>query len=168
MSDAPAPPRSADAVPSGRSYGPLGRPYEYKHVEAPPRPGPKTAYGFVLGPKCRMRWARWYHEMANGDELSTLPPDEVEHILDSAEMASRDMLPGLIYSEFPNLPRLRNRLLPVKGEIVPEFFVFVLRDDATWQGMNAPLRPEDVEAVRRRLGVGKQEPNWYRIDGNAW
>ncbi|KAI0721911.1 hypothetical protein C8T65DRAFT_825479 [Cerioporus squamosus] len=160
MSDAAALPPSADAGPSGRSYGPLGRPYEYKHVEAPPRPAPKSAHGFVLGPKCRMLWARWYHEMAHGDELSTLPPNEVEEILDSAEMASRDMLPGLIYSEFPNLPRLRNRLLPVAGEIEPKFYVFVLRDDATWQGMNAttaagqnktpPKAPKQKEPPQQR------------------
>ena len=163
MSDDAAPSRSADAAPSDHSYGPLGRPYKYKHVEVAPRPAPKTAFGFVLGPKCRMRWARWYHEMANGDELSTLPPEEVEEILEGGEMAIRSLLPGLIYSEFPNLPRLRRRLLPVAGKIEPQFFLFVLRDDATWQGMNAPLKPEDVEAVGRRLGVGEQEPHWYRI-----
>ena len=110
MSDDAAPSRSADAAPSDHSYGPLGRPYKYKHVEVAPRPAPKTAFGFVLGPKCRMRWARWYHEMANGDELSTLPPEEVEEILEGGEMAIRSLLPGLIYSEFPNLPRLRRRL----------------------------------------------------------
>ena len=97
MSDDPAPSRSADAAPSDHSYGPLGRPYKYKHVEVAPRPAPKIAFGFVLGPKCRMRWARWYHEMANGDELSTLPPEEVEEILEGGEMAIRSLLPGLIY-----------------------------------------------------------------------
>ncbi len=144
--------------------GPLGRPYKYKHVETAPRPAPKTAFGFVLGPKCRFRWARWYYEMAHPDELAALTPEEADETLEYAEMASRSMLPGLIYSEFPDLPRLRNHLLPVAGEIVPKYYVFVLRDDATWQGMNAPLEPEVVEAVRRRLDVGDQEPHWYRID----
>ncbi|KAI0715901.1 hypothetical protein C8T65DRAFT_738338 [Cerioporus squamosus] len=160
MPDAVTPARSADA-------GPLGRPYKYKHVETAPRPAPKTAYGFILGPKCCMRWARWYYKMANPGELATLSPEEAEELLQSAEGTSRNMLPGLIYSEFPNLPRLHNRLLPVAGEITPQYYIFVLRDDATWQGMNAPLRPEGVEAVRQRLGVGDQEPHWYRIDLGA-
>ncbi len=150
--------------PDAADAGPLGRPYIYKHVETAPRLAPKTAFGFVLGPKCRLRWARWYYEMAHPDELATLTPEEADKILISSERATRSMLPGLIYSEFPNLPRLRSRLLPIAGELEPKYYVFVLRDDATWQGMNAPLDLEIVEAVRRRLDVGDQEPHWYRID----
>ncbi|RDX43603.1 hypothetical protein OH76DRAFT_1409988 [Lentinus brumalis] len=105
--------------------------------------------------------------MAHPDELATLTPEEVDKILISSERATRSMLPGLIYSEFPNLPRLRSRLLPIAGELEPKYYVFVLRDDATWQGMNAPLDLEIVEAVRRRLDVGDQEPHWYRIDLGA-
>ncbi len=153
-------------LPQSAGAGPLGRPYKYKPVETAPRPAPKTAFGFVLGPKCRLWWARWFYEMAYPDKLATLTPEEADRVCHTVERTSRCMLPGLIYSEFPNLPRLRNRLLPVAGENVPQYYIFVLRDDATWQGMNAPLKPEDVEGVRQRLGVGDQEPQWYRID--AW
>ncbi|KAI0715899.1 hypothetical protein C8T65DRAFT_694548 [Cerioporus squamosus] len=147
---------------------PLGQPYEYKHIRAHPRPAPKTAYGFLLDVKCRRRWARWYRELAYKDSLTTMSPQEADELLDDLELTTAAMLPSLIYSEFPALVPLRNRLLPVKdGNLVPQHYVFALRDDATWQGMMAPLDAEVVEAVGRRLGVPGQEPNWYRIDCGA-
>ena len=147
------------------STHPLGRPYEYKPVRAPQRPAPKTAFGFILDTECRLRWARWYCELTYGDKLSRLSPQEVDDELEEIELVSSWILPGLIYAEFPTLPRLRNRLLPVvDGLVVPEHYIFVLRDDATWLGMNAPLDASLIEAVGRRLGVPGQQPNWYKID----
>ncbi|CDO71406.1 hypothetical protein BN946_scf184908.g164 [Trametes cinnabarina] len=144
---------------------PLGQPYKYKRIRAHPRPAPKTAYSFLLDFECRRRWARWYRELAYKDRLATMSPQEAEELLDDLEFTTSAKLPGLIYSEFPALVPLRNCLLPVKdGNVVPQHYVFALRDDATWQGMMAPLDAEVVEAVGRRLGVPGQEPNWYRID----
>ncbi|RPD60368.1 hypothetical protein L227DRAFT_575440 [Lentinus tigrinus ALCF2SS1-6] len=145
---------------------PLGRPYEYKNIRIPPRPAPKTAFGFLLDSECRRRWTRWFCELAYEDELPTMTPEEVENLLDDVEFTCTRMLPGLIYHEFPNLPRLRNRVLPIVGrnyDDPPKYHVFVLRDDATWQGMNVPLDRELIEAVARRLGVPGQEPGWYKI-----
>ncbi|RPD59348.1 hypothetical protein L226DRAFT_540404 [Lentinus tigrinus ALCF2SS1-7] len=138
---------------------PLDRPYDYRRVRVHPRPAPQTAYGFL---ECRRRWTRWYCELAYKDRLSTLSLDEADKLLKRLEFTTSAMLPGLIYSEFPALVPLRNRLLPIiDGNLVPQHYVFALRDDATWQGMLAPLDPEVVEAVGRRLGVPGQEPNWY-------
>ncbi|KAI0699527.1 hypothetical protein C8T65DRAFT_697632 [Cerioporus squamosus] len=77
------------------------------------------------------------------------------------------MLPSLLYCAFPNLPRLRNRILPVvDGELVPKHYVFVLRDDATRERLTAPLDPEVIAGVREKLGLaGDQEPNWYWDSG---
>ena len=143
----------------------LGTPYNYKEVRTRHRPAPKTAYGFLLNPECHRRWSRWYCELVYKDKLAKMSPQEAEEYANGMEPTAMSMLPGLIYSEFPTLPRLRNRALPVKdGHPVPQHYVFVLRDDATWEGMKARLDPEVVDAVGRRLGVPGQKPGWYLID----
>ncbi|KAI0770578.1 hypothetical protein C8Q74DRAFT_1449133 [Fomes fomentarius] len=148
---------------------PLGRPYQYKPVRARPRPSPSVAFGFLLNTHCRLRWAKWYNELTYGpDYLTGKTPEEVQEALSDTEHAVRGMLPSLIYSEFPELYPLRNRLLPiVDGNTIVQYYIFVLRDDATWQGMKAPLTAEIIEGVRQRLGVGDVEPNWYRINYGA-
>ncbi|RPD60370.1 hypothetical protein L226DRAFT_574355 [Lentinus tigrinus ALCF2SS1-7] len=151
---------------SAQDPEPLGRPYEYKMIRVPPRPAPKTAFGLLLDSECCRRWTRWYCELVYKDKFFIMTPQEIEEELDDFESTCTRMLPGLIYHEFPNLPRLRNRLLPVVDrnyDDPPKYHVFVLRDDATWQGMNVPLDRELIEAVARRLGVPGQEPGWYKI-----
>ncbi|RPD70890.1 hypothetical protein L226DRAFT_615837 [Lentinus tigrinus ALCF2SS1-7] len=159
-------PTSSYSQPPGTES--LGLPYSYKIIRIPTRPAPNLAFGFVLDSECLGRWTRWYCELAYPGKLPTVAPQDVEDLLDSAKFACTRMLPGLIYHEFPNLPRLRNRVLPlVDGNVMPKHHIFVLRDDATWQGMNAPLDQELIEAVARRLGVAGQEPGWYKIDCGA-
>ena len=153
------------AQPSASSDVSLGTPYNHDVLRAHRRPAPKTAYGFLLNPECHRRWSRWYCELVYKEDLATMSPKEAEELANSMERSAMTMLPGLIYSEFPTLPRLRNRLLPViDGNPAPQHYVFVLRDDATLEGMKARLDPEVVEAVGRRLGVPDQKPDWYAID----
>ncbi len=145
---------------------PLGpRPYKYKPVCIPSRPAPSVAFGFILDIHCRLRWAKWFHEYLFGpEELEGKTPEEVHMAHTDMEHAIRGVLPGLIYSEFPDLYPLRNRILPiVETDPYVQRYVFVLRDNATWQGMKAPLTAGVIEGVRQRLGVGDVEPNWYRI-----
>ncbi len=160
MADTTTPSPSSEAT-----YYPLGRPYMYKPVSARPRPSPSVAFGFLLDFHCRLRWAKWYNELSYGaDYLTEKTAEEVQEALSDTEHVVRAMLPGLIYSEFPELYPLRNRLLPiVDGNNTVQYYIFVLRDNATWEGMKAPLTAEIIEGVRQRLGVGDAEPNWYHI-----
>ncbi|KAI0770575.1 hypothetical protein C8Q74DRAFT_1369719 [Fomes fomentarius] len=160
----PTPPPSSKAIDA-----PLGRPYQYKPVRARPRPSPSVAFGFLLNFQCRLHWAKWYDELTYGPEhLSGKTPEEAHEALVDMEYAIRAILPSLIYSEFPDLYPLRNRLLPiVDGNPIVQYYIFVLRDDATWQGLKAPLTAEVIEGVRQRLGVGDVEPNWYPINYGA-
>ncbi|RPD60356.1 hypothetical protein L226DRAFT_574343 [Lentinus tigrinus ALCF2SS1-7] len=148
---------------SAQDPEPLGRPYDHDHIRVPPRFAPKTAFGFLFDSECCRRWTRWYCELIYEDELPTMIPQEVEELLEDLESTCIRMLPSLIYHEFPNLPRLRNRLLPIVNRNDTTKYLFVLRDDATWQGLNAPLDKELIEAVARRLGVAGQDPGWYKI-----
>ncbi|KAI0770577.1 hypothetical protein C8Q74DRAFT_1369721 [Fomes fomentarius] len=165
MADTTTPSPSSEAT----DY-PLGpRPYKYKPVCARSRPAPSVAFGFLLDIHCRLRWAKWFHEYLFGpEELTGKTPEEIHKAFTDMEHAIRGVLPGLIYSEFPDLYPLRNRVLPiVETDPYVQRYVFVLRDNATWQGMKAPLTAEVIEGVRQRLGVGDVEPNWYRIAYNA-
>ena len=157
MADPKAPPPSTEESP-------LGPPYEYVGVRAYPRPCADTVYGFILDEQSRLRWARWYYEMAYPGKLLTMTPEETDRVLTFAERTMRSMLHGLIYHEFPDLPRLRNRLLPVKTRPSHKIYVFTLADDATPQGFLVHLDTELIKKVGRRLGLGDQEPRWYRIE----
>ncbi|KAI0704451.1 hypothetical protein C8T65DRAFT_247498 [Cerioporus squamosus] len=135
----------------------------YRDIHAKMRPAPSHAFGFLLGLQIRRRRARWLYDF--GDKLSTMTPEEAEEELEDFQLTTDSMLPSLLYCAFPNLPRLRLRILPIVDvELVPKHYVFVLRDNATREGLTARLDPEVIAGVREKLGLGDQEPNWYRID----
>ncbi|OSC99771.1 hypothetical protein PYCCODRAFT_1437949 [Trametes coccinea BRFM310] len=130
----------------------LGHPYKDGAPIVGMRSSPKMAFGFVLGPTERRRWAVWY---------------EMEKELQANDVVVISYLPGLMYAEFPQLPRLRQRLLPVRvGERGKEY-LFVLRDDGTARGMVAHTDPALMKQVAKRLGVPGQEARWYRVLYNA-
>ncbi|RDX50725.1 hypothetical protein OH76DRAFT_1482130 [Lentinus brumalis] len=141
----------------------------YRPIHAKLRPAATHAFGFLLGPQIRRRWALWFYEHEYGDKLSTMTPEEADEEIEDFECITSTMLPSLLYILFPNLPRLRNRILPtVDGHLVPKHYVFVLRDNATRAGLNAKLNPEDIGGLRKKLGLAQdQQPDWYRIDAGA-
>ena len=55
------------------------------------------AFGFVLDPECRRRWALRHHEQLYPDKLSTLSPEEAEEELDDMDDRNTRMLPAIIY-----------------------------------------------------------------------
>ncbi|KAI9064587.1 hypothetical protein FKP32DRAFT_586001 [Trametes sanguinea] len=150
------------------SHEVLGPPYQYNVIRVKMRRSPKLAYGFILNAAERRRWACWFGKLVDPnfeETMSKLPAEEVEGEMMDLMGVAQNMLPSLIYAEFPNVPRLRNRLLPVRnGGRVSQHFLFVLRDDVSWQTANAPLDPDEVKAIAKRLGVPDQEAAWYRID----
>ncbi|KAI0752046.1 hypothetical protein C8Q74DRAFT_1308245 [Fomes fomentarius] len=153
--------QSSEAI----DYPPGRRPYEYKPILAPFRPAPSVAFGFILNLECRLRWTRWFKELLYGPEnLEGKSPEEVREYLSRMERTIRRVLPSLIYTEFPSLRPLRNTILPiVEADPSIQRYIFVLRDNATWEGLKAPLTAEVIEGVRQRLGVGDVDPNWYHI-----
>ncbi|CDO68806.1 hypothetical protein BN946_scf184805.g15 [Trametes cinnabarina] len=145
----------------------LGQPYKYRPPEVGMPSSPKAAYGFVLGLAERQRWGFWWGKYMDPHfekYWSELSPEAKEKKLRSlSEIVVTNYLPGLMYHEFPALPRLRRRLLPVWVSKQEEAYVFVLRDDGTARGMIAHTDPELMKQVAQRLGVPDQEPRWYRV-----
>ncbi|KAL7277885.1 hypothetical protein ACG7TL_008833 [Trametes sanguinea] len=159
-------PRRYEAV-IAHVYEVLGHPYKYGAPIVGMRSSPKMAFGFVLGPTERRRWAVWYGKYMDPDNfeknLSELSPEEMEKELQANDVVVISYLPGLMYAEFPQLPRLRQRLLPVRvGERGKEY-LFVLRDDGTARGMVAHTDPVLMKQVAKRLGVPDQEARWYKV-----
>ncbi|KAJ3003325.1 hypothetical protein NUW54_g5358 [Trametes sanguinea] len=112
------------------------------------RPSPKAAYGFVLGPAERRRWAIWYGKYMDRNfekNLSKLSPEEMEKELQANDIVVINYLPGFMVDE--------------RGMD----YLFVLRDDATGRGMVAHTDPELMKKLAKRLGVPDQEAGWYRV-----
>ncbi|KAI0747637.1 hypothetical protein C8Q80DRAFT_1120340 [Daedaleopsis nitida] len=130
-----------------------------------PGPRPTAAFGFILDNECRRRWAHYLLQLSeDADEVFKLPPDEFEDELEGSKLTVPTLLPIIIYFAIPELPRIRNRMLPVEkaGAISPPW-IFILRDNGTRANMTAPLDPDLIEQVKVKLGVEEQEPKWYRI-----
>ena len=136
-------------------------------IKTHPDPEPTLAFGFVLDNECRLRWARYFLDECEKDEddSSKFTPEQFKEQRSSLLRAVNTTLPAHIYSTLPKLPRLRRGLLPVEnGELVYNRWVFALRDNSTSKNLHSPLTQEDIQAVRKELGLDDdQQPQWVRV-----
>ena len=127
---------------------------------APPRPIPHTAFGFVLDDDFRRRWAqRLFNKDRNAPELK---PFLEESLLDTGMLIMISVIADEVYAAVPGLPRLQDKLLPVKerGVLIPRHYVFVLSEH---KGLSPT--PENVELVSKALGLADGvEPAWVPIE----
>ncbi|OSC99772.1 hypothetical protein PYCCODRAFT_1479612 [Trametes coccinea BRFM310] len=103
-------PRLFEAVTVAHTFEMLGRPYKYRPPEVGMRSSPKMAFGFALGLAERQRWGFWYGKYMDPDfekywsELSLEGKEKRMQFL--SDIVVVNYLPGLMYFEFPQLPRL--------------------------------------------------------------
>ncbi|KAI0719181.1 hypothetical protein C8T65DRAFT_725521 [Cerioporus squamosus] len=125
---------------------------------------PNCAYGFILDEECLRHWTKVYYDEAYGPEvLSSMNPKEADEEIDSVFAATADMIPTMVYKQFPRIPRpnLRRRLVLMSG--ANGRWLLVLKDNSSQAMLSTKIAPEDVEGVRKLLDLGEQKPMWYRI-----
>ncbi|RPD53435.1 hypothetical protein L226DRAFT_563802 [Lentinus tigrinus ALCF2SS1-7] len=127
------------------------------------QPGPATCgYGFMIDYDCLRHWAKIiYGELFGPDSLSSMTAEEAEKKINAALTLATSVLPRKVYQQFPRIPRLRRRLAlmnPAKGS-----YLLVLRDNSSQAALSAAITPEDLDGVRKMLGLGEQKPKWYRL-----
>ena len=129
---------------------------------APPRPIPHTAFGFVLDDDFRRRWAQRLLDSDENRNAPELKPFSEESLLDTGMLIVISVIADEVYAAVPSLPRLQDKLLPVKerGVLIPRHYVFVLSEH---KGLSPT--PENVELVRKALGLADDvEPAWVPIE----
>ena len=134
-------------------------------LDTRPNPEPTVAFGFVLDNQYRIRWAKDFLEVYQKQKACTFTPEECEEKIPSLTFALITTIPSLVYRALPDVPRIRDNLLPVEHpELGFEDFVFALRDNSTTERFHSPLTPETIAAVRKELGLPDgQQPKWVRI-----
>ncbi|TFK89267.1 hypothetical protein K466DRAFT_584754 [Polyporus arcularius HHB13444] len=92
-----------------------------------------------------------------------MTPKQAEEELDSVFGATADMIPTMVYRQFPRIPRqsLRRRLVLMSG--ANGKWLLVLKDNSSKTMLSTKIEQEDVEGVRKLLDLGEQKPMWYRI-----
>ncbi|RPD52766.1 hypothetical protein L226DRAFT_617758 [Lentinus tigrinus ALCF2SS1-7] len=127
------------------------------------QPGPATCgYGFIIDYDCLRRWAKvLYGELFGPDALSSMTSEEAEKKIKTALTLATSVLPRKIYQQFPRIPRLRHRLaLMNPGQ---RRYLLVLKDNSSQKVLSTTITPEDLDGVRKMLGLGEQKPRWYRL-----
>ena len=135
-------------------------------IKTHPDPEPTFVFGFVLDYQCRLHWANYFleeYQKSNPGKFTS--PPEREKMIRGLLVAICSALPDRVYSTIPDLPRIRSRLLPIQdNELVFSRFVFPLRDNSTTQNLHSALTPENIDAVRKELGLpDDQQPQWVPI-----
>ncbi|KAM5541208.1 hypothetical protein V8D89_005137 [Ganoderma adspersum] len=155
----------ADVPTTSQSQSSTSRPRTRRAVDTRPNPEPTLAFGFVLNYECRLRWANQFMQEYEESGDDTFTPEQCEAIKEGLLFAIITGIPERIYHVLPDVPRVRKELLPVvHPELGFDDFVFVLRDNSTIQRLHSPLTQENIEAIRKALGLpDDQQPKWVRI-----
>nr|VWO98207.1 Transcriptional regulator of filamentous growth FLO8 [Ganoderma boninense] len=151
-------------VPAASQSQQSSRP-RVRHIETLPDARPTAAFGFVLDGKCRRRLARTLIEEYLEDGDGVFSREECEDMLKTMVTTIIGDLPDHVYLALPDLPRIRQDLLPVADKKHGfKDFVFALKDNSTSWRLHAPLTQAIIEAVRKVLGLpDDQQPKWVRV-----
>ncbi|KAI0738773.1 hypothetical protein C8Q80DRAFT_1289214 [Daedaleopsis nitida] len=116
---------------------------------------------------CLDRWGNTLYDKLCPDTRATKSPEEVRKTIRSWGLLPAHHLAYESYCKFPNLPRFERNVfvLPHSGTPRRMTWLFVLKDNSSHDALNAPVKPEDVEALKAFLGVKEQDPKWYDVSG---
>ena len=148
-----------------QSQSSTSRPRTRRVVDLLPNPEPTLAFGFVLDYQCRQRWGNKFMQEYEDSGQDIFTPEQLEAIKEGLLFAVIAGVPERIYHVLPDIPRVRKKLLPVvHPELGFDDFVFVLRDNSTTKRLHSPLTQENIESIRKALGLpDDQQPKWVRI-----
>ena len=120
------------------------------------------AYGFIIDLKCLHHWAKVFHDKAYGPEkLAAMSPEDALEELEVSLGYTSVALQRMVYRALPHIPRLRHRLVLMSP--ADETWLLVLKDNSSHATITTTITPEDIESVRKLIGLGDQRPLWYRL-----
>ena len=120
------------------------------------------AYGFIIDMDCLRRWAKVIHEKAYGPEkLASMSPEDAQRVLEASRGYTSVALQNSVYRTLPHTPRLYHRLVLLSP--ANEQWLLVLKDNSSHAAITAKITPEDIESLKKLIGLGEQRPLWYRL-----
>ncbi len=119
------------------------------------------ALAIQLDEECMNRWGQaLFDECYPGDRVQQTP-EEVMDAIKHLRLLTTQYMSYEVYCKFPNIPHLERNVLFVPCPKLTWMFVF--KDNSSYEAIRAPLAIEDVRAVKEFLGVKKQNAKWYDV-----
>ncbi|RPD57236.1 hypothetical protein L227DRAFT_613845 [Lentinus tigrinus ALCF2SS1-6] len=116
-----------------------------------------------LDEECLNRWGEAVYDLLHGPNThAQLSPERYRKEIVDRRLSAAYRMTYRTYCTFPNIPRLERNVLLIRrpGTLV---WLFVLKDNSSKEAIHAPLDPEDVEAVKKFLGVKEQKVKWRAV-----
>ena len=119
-------------------------------------------YGFIIDMDCLRRWAKVFYDEAYGPEkLASMSPEEAKREIELARAYTSITLQKMVYRTLPHIPRLYHRLVLLSP--TNDHWLLVLKDNGSHAAITAKITPEDIESLKKLIGLGEQRPLWYRL-----
>ena len=134
--------------------------------DVPQGPNVTRAYGIRLDAECIFTWGKRLYEEREPGELDNLPPAEVRSRVESMTPATIAYIPHKVYTQFPNLPRLRRNILLIPYRATMEWLL-VIKDNSSREAAELRVDPETLKRVKEFVGVGNQPAKWYDVTDRA-
>ena len=155
---------STNSVPASTS-SPIPEPGPEAPVR-PPRicipqgPHPTRAYGVIVDWECMCRWGALSYKRFYGEDPMQMPRRERDKAILRVHGTTIRVLPHRVYLAVTTLPRLERSLIYMGSS---RQWLFVFRDNSSYESLHVHIDMEDVRAVKKFLGVEHERAQWYYV-----
>ena len=126
----------------------------------PQGPHPTRAYGVIVDWECMCRWGALSYKRFYGEDPMQMPRRERDKAILRVHGTTIRVLPHRVYLAVPTLPRLERSLIYMGSS---RQWLFVFRDNSSYESLHVHIDMEDVRAVKKFLGVEHERAQWYYV-----
>ncbi|KAI9064484.1 hypothetical protein FKP32DRAFT_1591905 [Trametes sanguinea] len=136
---------------------------EFKYIPQGKAVG--RALAIELDEACLTRWGTAICDKLFPGERAEMTPEQFRSRLWRMSFTTAQHMAYEAYCKIPGLPRFKRSVLAVERSDSGTTWLLVLKDNSSYEALHAPLKMEDVRALKEFLGVRPQRAKWYDVSG---